>query len=153
LDGRRNVGNSAVWHGLSLRKTILVRIVFLGSIAILFGGIVEEAGATLEVGGIVGGATGCSILSKKGLWHGKFRDKGVGDGLSIREGASWNVHVAGLLGNVARGGAPGIEAAIQSTKRGFFINRLGVSTGRIELSACGKHHIFWWHGSGNSWST
>jgi hypothetical protein len=61
--------NSAMGHGLSLRKTILVSIVLLSPITILFGGIVEETATAVKVRGIVDRAAGSSILSKKGLWH------------------------------------------------------------------------------------
>jgi hypothetical protein len=50
LDGRRNTRNAAVGHGLTLRKTILVSIIFLSPITILFGGIVEETTAAIKVG-------------------------------------------------------------------------------------------------------
>ena len=140
-------------HGLTLRKAVLVGIVLLSSITILFSGIIEETSATLEVGGIVDGSAGVSVFAQKGLWHGQFGNKGVGNRLSIREGASWNVHVAGLFGNVAGGGAPGIQAAIEGTKNGFFINRFRVAAGWIELSSCGKYHVFRGHGSSNGMST
>jgi len=124
-------------------------VVFLGPITILFGGIVEETSTAMKVGRIVGRATGRSIFTQKSLRHGQFGYKRVGNRFSIGEGASRNVHVAGLLGNVAGSGAPGIQTAIQGTKGGFLVNCLCISAGWIELSACRKYHILGWHGSRN----
>jgi hypothetical protein len=50
LDGRRNTRNTAVGHGLSLRKPVLVSIILLSPITILFGGIVKETTAAIKVG-------------------------------------------------------------------------------------------------------
>ena len=50
-------------HGLSLRKAVLVSIVLLGSITVLFGGIVEETVTAIKVGGIVDGSTGVSVFA------------------------------------------------------------------------------------------
>ena len=85
LNGGRDGGNPAVGHGLTLRETVLVRIVFLGAVTVLFGGIVEETTAAFKVFGVVLGAAGVDVAAKKGLGHGEFRDKGVGDGFAIRD--------------------------------------------------------------------
>jgi len=50
----------------------------------LFGRIIEKTATAFKVFGVVLGATGVNITAKKGLGHGKFRDKCVGDGFTIR---------------------------------------------------------------------
>lgn len=141
LNGGGDGGNAAVRHGLTLRQTLGQRVVFLGAITVLLGGIVEETPAASKVGGIVGGATGVAIGAEKGLGHGKFVDEGVGDGFAVGQGASADVHVARWLGNVLGGGTPGVEGLIEGAKGGFLIDGGGVTAGRINRAAGGEDHV------------
>jgi hypothetical protein len=77
-----------VRHGITTSSTARQGIELIGSIAILFGGIVEKTATALKVFGVVLGATGVDITAKKGLGHGKFGNKGVGDGFAIRNRAT-----------------------------------------------------------------
>jgi hypothetical protein len=74
-----------VGHRIATRSAARQGIELVGAIAILFGGIVEKATAALKVFGIVLGAAGIDVAAKKGLRHGEFADKGVGDGFAIRD--------------------------------------------------------------------
>ena len=87
-------------HGLTLRETVLVRIVFLGTVTVLLGGIVEETTATLKIGRIVGGAAGVAVDAEKRLGHGQFIHEGIGDGLAIGKGATALIHIARQLGDI-----------------------------------------------------
>jgi hypothetical protein len=77
-----------VRHGIAARAAARQGIELVGTIAILFGGIVEKTATALKVFGVVLGAAGVDITAKKGLRHSKFGDKGVGDGFAIRNGAA-----------------------------------------------------------------
>jgi hypothetical protein len=72
-----NGGNTAVRHWLTQRKPVLVRIIFLSTITVLFGGIIEETTTAFKVGRIIGCAAGISIDAEKRFGHRQFGDKGV----------------------------------------------------------------------------
>jgi hypothetical protein len=77
-----------VGHGIAATAAARQGIERIGTIAILFGGIVEETATAFKVFGVILGATGVDVAAKKGLRHGKFGDKGVGDGFAIRDSTS-----------------------------------------------------------------
>jgi hypothetical protein len=77
-----------VGHGITTTAAARQGIELVSTIAILFGGIVEEATAAFKVFSVVLGAAGIDVAAKKGLRHGEFGDKGVGDGFTIRDGAA-----------------------------------------------------------------
>jgi hypothetical protein len=77
-----------VGHGITASTAARQGIELVGTISILFGGVVEETTAALKVFGVVLGAAGVDIAAKKGLGHGEFADKCVGDGFAIRDGAA-----------------------------------------------------------------
>ena len=72
-------------HGIASSAAARQGVKLVSAIAILFGGIVEETTAAFKVFGVVLGAAGVDVAAKKGLGHGEFRDKGVGDGFAIRD--------------------------------------------------------------------
>jgi hypothetical protein len=141
-----------VWHGITASTAARQGIELVGAIAILFGGVVEETATAFKVFGVVLGATGVDVAAKKGLGHGEFGDKGVGDGFAIRDRAARYIHIAGFTRNVLCGWAPFIQWVIEGAKDGFLVNIGGISAGRIKFSSCGKDHILGWHRGRNSGS-
>jgi hypothetical protein len=77
-----------VGHRIAACTAARQGIELVGTIAILFGGIIEETTAAFKVFGVVLGATGVDVAAKKGLGHGEFADKCVGDGFAIRDGTA-----------------------------------------------------------------
>jgi hypothetical protein len=77
-----------VRHGITASAAARQGIELVSAIAILFGGIVEETTAALKVFGVVLRTAGIDVAAKKGLGHGEFGDKGVGDGFAIRDRAA-----------------------------------------------------------------
>jgi len=63
-------------------------IIFLCAITVLFGRIIEESSAFLEVGEVIFGATVVKIGAEKGLRHGEFGDDSVDHGFSFWDSAS-----------------------------------------------------------------
>jgi hypothetical protein len=142
-----------VGHGITASTAARQGIELVGAIAILFGGVVEKTAAALKVFGVVLGAAGVDVATKKGLGHGEFADKGVGDGFAIRDRAARYIHIAGFTRNILCGWAPLIQRVIEGAKDRFLVNIGGISAGRIKFSSHGKDHILGWHGGRNSGST
>lgn len=106
LIGRGDFIDATVGHGIAARAAARQGIELIGTIAVLFGGIVEKTTTALKVFGVVLGAAGVDIAAKKSLRHSEFRDKRIGDGFAIRNGAACDKHITGFARNVFSRRAP-----------------------------------------------
>jgi hypothetical protein len=84
---------------LSTRKSRIL----VSAIAVLFRGVIKQATTAFKIEGIIFGTTGSFVGAEKGLGHGKFRHKGIGEGLAVRNGGTRHVECALFLRNILCG--------------------------------------------------
>jgi hypothetical protein len=80
--------NTTMRHGITALSAARQGVKLVSTIAILFGGIIEETATALKVFSIIFGATCVDITAKKGLRHREFGDKDVGGRVAIRNGTA-----------------------------------------------------------------
>jgi hypothetical protein len=122
LCGVAGAKDAAVWHGFTAGETISLGVELFSAIAVLFGGVVEEATAAFKVGRVIRRAARLAVEAKEGLGHFELRD-GAASYRAIGQGLAVIKQRARQRRNVVCGEAVAIEAAIQCAEHTLSIHR------------------------------